>query len=85
MQVTSTELKTNLGHYLDLLGKEDIIVTRNGRKIAKLTKTEDDSISELKSLFGILAKANPKLSTASDEDVKNFIIEERLAHHERTD
>jgi len=38
MQVSFTELKANLGEYLDLLGTGDIIITRNGRKIARLVK-----------------------------------------------
>jgi prevent-host-death family protein len=55
MLVSSTEFKVNLGKYLDIAANEDIIITRNGRKIAKLVKAEDDTLSEIRSLFGILA------------------------------
>ena len=55
MVVTATDLKTNLGKYLDLLDSEDIIITRNGRRVAKLIRDEEDVLAEVQSLFGILA------------------------------
>ncbi|NLC68496.1 MAG: type II toxin-antitoxin system Phd/YefM family antitoxin [Clostridiaceae bacterium] len=36
MEITSTRLKNNLGEYLKLAAKEDIIITKNGKRIAKL-------------------------------------------------
>ena len=83
MQVSSTELKTNLGKYLDLLGTEDIIITRNGRKIAKLVKEEDDTLSEVRSLFGILADS--ELSRMTDDELKGVIHEERSKRYGRID
>ncbi len=41
MIVNSTDLKNNLGKYLHLSAKEDIIITSNGRKVAKLSAYED--------------------------------------------
>jgi prevent-host-death family protein len=41
MIVNSTDLKNNLGKYLRLSAREDIIITSNGRKIAKLTAWEN--------------------------------------------
>ena len=83
MYVSSTELKTNLGKYLDLLSTEDIIITRNGRKIAKLVKEEDDTLSEVRSLFGILAST--ELSRMTDDEIKDVIREERGKRFERID
>ena len=83
MQVSSTELKTNLGKYLDLLGTEDIIITRNGRKIAKLVKEEDDTLLEVRSLFGILAGS--ELSRMTDDEIKGAIHEERSKRYDRAD
>ena len=83
MLVTSTELKTNLGKYLDLLNEGDIIITRNGRKIAKLMKEEDDALSDFLSLYGILA--DPVLSKMNDEEIKNVIHEERGKKYDRPD
>jgi hypothetical protein len=64
-----------LGKYLDLVSGEDIIITRNGRKVAKLVKDEDDALSDIRSLFGILADTD--LSYMTDEEIKNVIHEER--------
>jgi prevent-host-death family protein len=83
MLVTSTDLKTNLGKYLDLLDNEDIVITRNGRKIAKLVKEEDDSLSEIRSLFGLLS--GTEFSKMNDEEIKSVIHEERGKRYDRAD
>ncbi|MCL2048297.1 MAG: type II toxin-antitoxin system Phd/YefM family antitoxin [Defluviitaleaceae bacterium] len=75
MLVTSTEFKTNLGRYLDMLDNEIITITRNGRKVARLIKAEDDSLSDIRSLFGILA--NTECSQMTDPEIKEIIREER--------
>ena len=36
MVVTATEFKTNFGKYLELIAKEDIFITRNGKMVAKV-------------------------------------------------
>src|SRR5690554_2548245 len=41
MIVNSTDLKNNLGKYLRLSAREEIIITSNGKKIAKLSAYED--------------------------------------------
>lgn len=41
MIVSSTEVQNNFGKYLMLAAKEDIIITRNGMVIAKLSAVED--------------------------------------------
>lgn len=40
MIVKSTEIKNNFGKYTKLLEKEDIIVTRNGTPVARITRQE---------------------------------------------
>jgi prevent-host-death family protein len=75
MFVSSTEFKTNLGRYLDMVSAEDIIITRNGHRIAKLVKDEDDALSEVRSLFGILA--DTELSRMDDAGIKEAVHEER--------
>jgi prevent-host-death family protein len=42
MIVNSTDLKNNLGKYLRLSAREEIIITTSGRKVAKLTAYEDN-------------------------------------------
>lgn len=68
MSITATELKQNLGKYLLLSAKEDILITKNGKIIAKLTNPNQNRVNTAKSLFGILPE------DASLKDTK----EERL-------
>ena len=51
MIVTATEFKTNFGKYLELIAKEDIFITRNGKTIAKVVNPQ---ISAVDSLRGML-------------------------------
>ncbi|SFQ19703.1 type II toxin-antitoxin system Phd/YefM family antitoxin [Caldicoprobacter faecalis] len=37
IQVSSTEFKNNVGRYIKLSEKEDILILRNGKVVAKLT------------------------------------------------
>ena len=48
MIVTTTEVQNNFGKYLKLATEEDIIITRNGKKIAKLIKYEDKDEFQVK-------------------------------------
>ncbi len=64
MSITATELKQNLGKYLLLSAKEDILITKNGRIIAKLTNPYQSRVNMAKSLFGVLPE------DASLEDAK---------------
>lgn len=75
MQITATEFKKNIGKYLALAAKEDIYITKNGKRIAKLTSIKQDKVEMAKSLFGILP-ANVSLEQARKE---------RLSRHERID
>ena len=62
MVVTATELKSNLGHYLELAQNEDILISKNGNTVAKLCNPFADRAQAMKSLFGIL----PKEATVDD-------------------
>ncbi|MEL7656481.1 antitoxin Phd_YefM of type II toxin-antitoxin system [Desulfitobacterium sp. LBE] len=74
MFITATELKENMGKYLTLASEEEIIIMRNGKAVAKLSKVEDNKIEVAKSLFGILPK----------EASLELAREERLKKHEST-
>lgn len=52
--ITATELKNNLGHYLELSSKEDVYVTKNGKVITVLTSPETVGIDNLLKLEGVL-------------------------------
>jgi prevent-host-death family protein len=75
MIVTSTEFKSNLGRYLEMVSKEDIIITRNGNRIAKLIDANHDKTDILQSLIGILP---PTVTVAEAK-------EGRLKKHESRD
>lgn len=72
MIVTATEFKTNFGKYLDMLSKEDIFITRNGKTIAKVINPQ---VSAVDSLRGMLKNA------PSDIDLDS-LREERLSKYE---
>lgn len=56
MQITATEFKTNMGKYLSMASKQDIYITKNGQRIAKLTSPSSDRVAMLDSLVGIAGK-----------------------------
>ena len=72
MIVTATEFKTNFGKYLDMLTKEDIFITRNGKPIAKVINPQ---VSAVDSLRGMLK------NVPSDIDMDS-LREERLSKYE---
>ena len=72
MVITATEFKTNFGKYLELVSKEDIFITRNGKTIAKVVNPQ---ISAVDSLRGLIKEA------PSDIDIHSA-REERLSKHE---
>ena len=67
MNITATELKTNIGKYLLLAANEDIIVTKNNRPIAKLTNVKEDKMEILNSLVGIIPNNGYTLEDAKRE------------------
>ena len=72
MIVTATEFKTNFGKYLDLISKEDIFITRNGKTIAKVINPQ---VSAVDSLRGMLKEVPADIGLAS-------LREERLSKYE---
>ena len=52
--ITATELKQNLGKYLELAQTEDVLVKKNDKIIVKLVSSNNNSLDELLSLKGIL-------------------------------
>lgn len=68
MSITATELKENLGKYLQLAANEDIFITRNGKVIAKLGAPYPDRVEIAHSLAGIIP-ADITLEEARNERV----------------
>ena len=58
MMITATELKANVGRYLERAATEDVYVTKNGKVIATISSPARDKQAILDSLVGI-AESNP--------------------------
>ena len=67
MVITTTQLKENVGKYLILAAKEDILVTRNGRAIAKIIDSTPDKQAILDGLVGITSENPVTLDEARAE------------------
>ncbi len=67
--ITATELKKNLGHYLQLCNSEDICVTKNKKVIAIISNPDDKALKNFFSLRGVL-------KDESDKDSKEIVGEE---------
>ena len=64
MIITATELKINLGKYLEKSQDEDIIITKNGKIIAQLSQPNAEKLAVLRTLVGY---AGPKEDISLDE------------------
>ena len=76
LQITATEFKTNMGHYLEMILYEDIWVTKNGKLVARLV---NPNVSSVDSISGIL---KGKISETTD---RHSLHEERLSRYEDND
>ena len=54
MSVTAAELKMDLNKYLKIAQTEDVLITENGKVIAKLSNPNVDRRAIAESLFGII-------------------------------
>lgn len=68
MKVNSTELQNNFGKYLMLAAQEDIIITRNGTEIAKLTALGD----QLGSAVNQIHESVPLYGYGKKQPMRNF-------------
>lgn len=69
--ITATEFKSNLGRYLEMVETEDIVITRNGKRIAKLTDAAKDKTDILCALTGIVP-ADASLEKAREEKLRKY-------------
>ena len=75
MIVTANEFKKNFGKYLELIAKEDIFITRNGKTVAKVVNPQ---ISAVDTLRGLIKNVPQDLDLDS-------LREERLSKYEGND
>ena len=52
MVATATEFKANFGKYLELITKEDILITRNGKTVAKVVNPQVTAVNSLRGMLG---------------------------------
>lgn len=64
MVITASELKNNLGKYLDLAQREDIYITKNGKQKIKLSCAKQRPLAMLDGLL--------KDASLNDEEIKDL-------------
>ena len=52
MVVTATEFKANFGKYLELIVKEDVFITRNGKTVANVVNPQISAVDSLRGMLG---------------------------------
>ena len=67
MVVTATELKANMGYYLNTLSENEVFISKNGKIVAKLSRPVQDKQAILDSLVGITAQNPMSLEEAKTE------------------
>jgi prevent-host-death family protein len=67
MVITATELKANIGQYLNAVSEDAVYITRNGKVVAKLSSPAQDKQAILDSLVGITAENPVSLEEARKE------------------
>jgi prevent-host-death family protein len=73
MIVTATQFKNNMGKYLKLAKKQEIIITRSGKSIAKIVPLNGDETPITDSLIGILeGDKNVDLKREREERLKKY-------------
>ena len=71
MSITATELKSNLGKYLDQAATEDIYISKNGKIIAKIMSPYKNKLDIVKELYGSIPNT-VTLEDAQKERLKNL-------------
>jgi len=51
MIITSTDIRNNFGKYIRLAAKEDIIITKSGKKVGKLVAYHDDDYECVETVY----------------------------------
>ena len=73
MEVSATQFKSNFGHYLEQSRFEEILISKNGKPVAKLVPT---GVSSVDAISGILKETSPA-------GIDRYSIrEERLSQYE---
>lgn len=88
MEITATELKKNLGKYLEMAEKEDVLITKNGKIIAVLKGAENDITYKLSALYSFIGSGispDGKGPEYTDEEIKEMCVAHLVEKYENTD
>lgn len=77
MYVTSTEIQNNFGKYLMMAAREDIIITKNGREVARLS-AENNNITHKKTLINAAKEEQVEYRITGDYGGQKATYEEFL-------
>lgn len=80
MIVNATEFKTRAGKYLEIVDKEEIVITRNGKEVAKLIPIKKQGTPNADFLYGLLADSENKDITV--EQIRSERIKEKYGNNE---
>lgn len=79
IQISSTEFKNNVGRFLKLSEKEDILVLKNGKAVAKITAaSKNEKELAYNRLVEIIKKSKPIAENIELEGIR----EERLNRYD---
>ena len=71
MTITASELKKNLGKYLDLAQKENIYVTKNGSKKIVISRSNDRPLARIDGIFADYDITDEEIKNMKSERLKN--------------
>ncbi len=72
MIIPATKFKTNIGKYLSVVKNEDIMITKNGKFIAKLVSAEDNSNAITTALKGVINRKDISLEKEREERLSKY-------------
>lgn len=67
LQISIAELKAKTDKYVALADTQDIYITKNGKRIAKITSMQPDKVAVAQSLFGIISSDADLVSTRKEK------------------
>jgi len=71
IQVSATEFKNNVGKYIKLSEKEDILILRKGKAVAKLTSvSKNEKEIAYSRLLGMIKQSEPVTEEIDLDDIR---------------
>ncbi len=77
MKATTTEVQNSFGKYLRICANEDVVITRNGREIATLSRYDPDKKNKLLVCEGAAAYSSDKPFRISYQDFIRMVEDSR--------